>query len=157
GATLQATLAVVGCVLLAIAFAAGRPGPASGARAATMLRVSMSSDVDYVDPALDYLSTGWEIQYATACKLLNYADRAGPPGSRPPRGAAGSPQPPQHGKTYTCTPRRASPCAKGAPAPAASFALAFNRNANPSLQSPAESFMQDIVGANSVTRGLSRS
>jgi peptide/nickel transport system substrate-binding protein len=157
GTTLQATLAVIGCLLLAVAFAVGRPGPASGARGATVLRVSMSSDVDYTDPALDYLSTGWEIQYATACKLLNYADKDSAPGSQLVPEVAGFPQISHDGKTYTFTIRKGFRFANGEPVTARSFALAFNRDANPSLQSPAESFIQDIVGANSVTRGLSRS
>ena len=41
----------------------------------------MSSDLDYVDPGLSYLSTGWEIQYAVGCKLLNYPDTQGADGA----------------------------------------------------------------------------
>ena len=44
------------------------------------LNVDISTDVDYTDPALDYLSTGWEIEYATCLKLMNYPDANGAEG-----------------------------------------------------------------------------
>ena len=44
------------------------------------LNVDLSTDVDYTDPALDYLSTGWEIEYATCLKLMNYPDANGAEG-----------------------------------------------------------------------------
>jgi ABC-type oligopeptide transport system substrate-binding subunit len=149
-------LAALGCALVAAALLAAGPGPASGS-GGSVLRVAMSTDVDYVDPGLDYLAAGWEIQYATACKLLNYADRDGPQGSRLVPEVAGFPHISKDGKTYTFVIRKGFWFANGEAVTARSFALAFNRDANPSLQSPAQSFMQDIVGANSVTRGLSRS
>ena len=35
------------------------------------LNVDLTTDVDYTDPALSYLSTGWELEYATCLKLMN--------------------------------------------------------------------------------------
>ena len=64
-ARLQLYLAATGCVLLVLAALAVLTRAASGSGGGTILRVAMSSDVDYVDPGLDYLSAGWEIQYAT--------------------------------------------------------------------------------------------
>ncbi|HEY2936427.1 MAG TPA: ABC transporter substrate-binding protein [Gaiellaceae bacterium] len=156
-ASLQLGLVAAGCVLIALAALAGSPRAASGADGATVLRVAMSSDVDYVDPGLDYLSTGWEIQYATACKLLNYADKDGSQGSQLVPEVAGFPHISKDGKTYTFVVRKGFRFANGEPVTAQSFALAFNRDANPSFQSPAQAFIQDIIGANAVTRGLSRS
>jgi len=156
GARLQLGLGAAGCLLLAVAVLAGSPRAASGGNP-TVLRVAMSSDVDYVDPGLDYLSTGWEIQYATACKLLNYADREGSQGSQLVPEVAGFPRISKDGKTYTFVVRKGFRFANGEPVTASSFARAFNRDANPTFQSPAQAFIQDIVGANSVTRGLSRS
>src|SRR5215211_1812996 len=91
----------------------------SGAKQGGTLRVDLFTDVDYTDPALDYLSTGWEIEYSTCLKLMNYPDVNGPKGSQ-------------------LTPAAAT---------AANFKAAFDRNADPKMQSPATAFMDDIVGA----------
>ena len=57
------------------------------------LNVDISTDVDYTDPALDYLSTGWEIEYATCLKLMNYPDANGAEGcSARPRGRSRLPE-----------------------------------------------------------------
>ena len=58
---------------------------------------------------LDYLSSGWEIQYAVGCKLFNYPDKPGDAGSQlTPEAAAGSPIVSKDGKTYTFKIRPAS-------------------------------------------------
>ena len=65
------------------------------------LNVDLPNDVDYTDPALDYLSTGWEIEYATCLKLMNYPDANGAKGSQlVPEAAAGFPKVSNSGKTY---------------------------------------------------------
>ena len=57
------------------------------------LNVDISTDVDYTDPALDYLSTGWEIEYATCLKLMNYPDANGAEGlAARPRGRGRLPE-----------------------------------------------------------------
>src|SRR6266480_5764665 len=44
------------------------------------------------DPALAYLTTSWQVEYATCAKLLNYPDAPNPEGSRlVPEIAAGMP------------------------------------------------------------------
>jgi ABC-type oligopeptide transport system substrate-binding subunit len=64
------------------------------------LNVDISTDVDYTDPALDYLSTGWEIEYATCLKLMNYPDANGAKGSQlVPEAASGFPKVSNSGKT----------------------------------------------------------
>ncbi len=160
---LAAILAMVGAGLLAAAsFAApaksSAPASVHQVKAGGTFNVELSTDVDYTDPGLDYLSTGWEIQYATACKLMNYPDQNGAPGSQlQPEAAAGFPKVSNSGKTYTYTVGPGYKFANGEPVTAASFADAFNRDANSKLQSPAQPFLQDIVGANAVINGQASS
>ena len=122
----------------------------SGAKQGGTLRVDLFTDVDYTDPALDYLSTGWELEYATCVKLMNYPDSSGPKGAQlQPEAATGFPKVSNGGKTYTFTVN--VPFTKFAPTgqavTAASFKAAFDRNADPKMQSPATAFMDDVVGA----------
>jgi peptide/nickel transport system substrate-binding protein len=156
---LAITMAVVGAGLLAAAATAGsaKNGAASHvgqAKAGGTFVSEFTTDVDYTDPGLDYLSTGWEIQYATACKLMNYPDKNGAPGSQlQPELAAGLPIISNNGKTYTFTVRPGYRFSNGEAVTAASVAASFNRDANPKMQSPATPFLQDIVGANAVING----
>ena len=104
---LWSTTAVVIVALLAVfaTSAVAKSGHASkvGATGGTM-NVDFFTDVDYTDPALDYLSTGWEIEYATCLKLLNYPDANGPKGAQlVPEAAAGFPKVSNSGKTYDFT------------------------------------------------------
>src|SRR4051812_50118668 len=76
----------------------------SGAKQGGTLRVDLFTDVDYTDPALDYLSTGWELEYATCLKLMNYPDANGAKGAQlVPEAAAGFPKVSNSGKTYDFT------------------------------------------------------
>jgi peptide/nickel transport system substrate-binding protein len=121
----------------------------SGAKQGGTLRVDLFTDVDYTDPALDYLSTGWEIEYSTCLKLMNYPDVNGPKGSQlAPEAAAGFPKVSNNGRTYDFTVN--APFTKfsnGSPVTAANFKAAFDRNADPKMQSPSTAFMDDVVGA----------
>jgi len=124
----------------------------SGAKQGGTLRVDLFTDVDYTDPALDYLSTGWELEYSTCLKLMNYPDVNGPKGAQLiPEAATGFPKVSNGGKTYDFTVN--VPFTKFAPTgqgvTAANFKAAFDRNADPKMQSPAGAFMDDIVGAGS--------
>src|SRR5215217_3209329 len=138
--------AVVGA---AVALAAGSP-PADAAKQGGTLRVDLFSDVDYTDPALDYSALGWEIEYATCLKLLNYPDVNGPKGSLlVPEAATALPKVSNGGKTYDFTVEvtntRFAP--SGARVTAANFKAAFDRNADRAMNSPAIQFMDDVVGA----------
>ena len=91
---LPLALAVCGAGLLALATtASAAPKHASHVgKTGGTLRVEYGSDVDYIDPALDYLDLGWNIQQIVACKLLNYPDKNGDPGLQlTPEVAAGQP------------------------------------------------------------------
>ncbi len=113
------------------------------------LNVDLSTDVDYTDPALDYLSTGWEIEYATCLKLMNYPDANGPKGSQlTPEAAAGFPKVSNNGKTYDFTVNAGfTKFSNGQAVTAANFKAAFDRNADPKMQSPALPFFSDVVGS----------
>src|SRR5262249_53591110 len=66
------------------------------------LRVDLTSDFDFTDPALDYFSNGWQMQYETQLRLYNYPDTPAPEGSVLwHEAAAGMPLISDDGKTYT--------------------------------------------------------
>ncbi|HEX4678049.1 MAG TPA: ABC transporter substrate-binding protein [Gaiellaceae bacterium] len=113
------------------------------------LNVDLATDVDFTDPALSYLSTGWELEYATCLKLMNYPDGMGPKTSQLiPEAAAGFPKVSNSGKTYDFTIATGfTKFSDGSKVTAASFKAAFDRNADPKMQSPATAFMSDVVGA----------
>jgi ABC-type transport system substrate-binding protein len=138
--------ALVAVALLAV-FAGGAAAK-SGAVGGTM-NVELPNDVDYTDPALDYLSTGWEIEYATCLKLMNYPDANGAKGSQlVPEAAAGFPKVSNNGKTYDFNVKAGfTKFSNGQPVTAANFKAAIDRNADPKMQSPAVPFFSDIVGS----------
>ncbi len=113
------------------------------------LNVDISTDVDYTDPALDYLSTGWEIEYATCLKLMNYPDANGAKGAQlVPEAASGFPKVSNSGKTYDFTVNAGfTKFSNGQPVTAASFKAAFDRDADPKMQSPALPFFSDVAGS----------
>ncbi len=113
------------------------------------LNVDISTDVDYTDPALDYLSTGWEIEYATCLKLMNYPDANGAKGAQlVPEAATGFPKVSNSGKTYDFTVNASfTKFSNGQPVTAAAFKAAFDRDADPKMQSPALPFFSDVAGS----------
>src|SRR5215471_551637 len=139
----------VAIALLAV-FAGGAAAKAgkTGATGGT-LNVDLANDVDYTDPALDYLSTGWEIEYATCLKLMNYPDANGPKGSQlVPEAASGFPKVSAGGRVYDFTIDAGfTKFSNGQPVTAANFKAAFDRDADPKMQSPALPFFSDVVGS----------
>ena len=142
-------LGLVVVVLLAALCAAGTATATNKVKTGGTLNVDLTTDVDYTDPALSYLSTGWELEYATGLKLLNYPDGLGPRTSQlVPEAAVGFPQVSNNGKTYDFTVKvNFTKFSNGQPVTAANFKAAFDRIADPKMQSPAAAFMSDIVGA----------
>ena len=122
---------------------------ANTAKTGGTLNVDLTTDVDYTDPALSYLSTGWELEYATCLKLMNYPDGIGPKTSQlTPEAAAGFPKVSNNGRTYDFTISTGfTKFSDGTKVTAASFKAAFDRNADPKMQSPAVAFFSDIVGS----------
>jgi ABC-type oligopeptide transport system substrate-binding subunit len=133
---------------------AGNSSSAS-AKAGGALTIDLQSDFDFVDPALDYFASGWEMTYATCLKLMNYPDKNGPAGSQlVPEAAAGFPRVSNNGKTYDFTVN--VPFTKfsdGTPVTAANFKAAFDRDIDPKMQSPAAQFLTDVVGEDAANQG----
>jgi ABC-type oligopeptide transport system substrate-binding subunit len=144
--------ALVAVALLAVFAGSGVAKSAQPAKAGATggtLNVDLPNDVDYTDPALDYLSTGWEIEYSTCLKLMNYPDANGAKGSQlVPEAAAGFPKVSNSGKTYDFNVQAGfTKFSNGKPVTAANFKAAFDRDADPKMQSPAVAFFSDVVGA----------
>jgi ABC-type oligopeptide transport system substrate-binding subunit len=142
--------AVTVAVALLVVFAGSAAAKtAKAGKVGGTLNVDLTTDVDYTDPALDYLSSGWEIEYSTCLKLMNYPDANGPKGSQlTPEAAAGFPKVSNNGKTYDFTVNAGfTKFSNGQAVTAASFKAAFDRDADPKMQSPALPFFSDVVGA----------
>jgi oligopeptide transport system substrate-binding protein len=157
---LSIAMLVIGAGLLAATATAG-PDGSSGASAASgpaqkggTFRYSLDTDIDYVDPALAYYSLSWQIEYATTALLMSYPDAPAPRGSRlVPEVAQGFPKISKDGKTYTFTLKKGYRFSNGARVTAANYAAALNRNLNPKMASPAQPFIEDVLGATAVIEG----
>ena len=146
--------------------AAGLASPASSgnAKAGTAtakkggtLRLSKSTDIDYVDPALAYFTDSWELEYITGAKLFNYPDKAGAAGAQVVPEIVQSYKISKDGKTYTFVLKKTFKYNTGKTIGPADFANAFNRDADPKMQSPATAYMHEIVGADAVIDGKGKS
>jgi ABC-type oligopeptide transport system substrate-binding subunit len=139
-------IALVG-VIAAIAAATASAGNA--AKSGGTINIDLRNDVDYTDPALSYYAPGWELEFATQLKLVNYPDAAGPRSSQlTPEAAAGFPKISSNGKVYDFTVNaNFTKFSDGKAVTAANFKAAFDRIADPKMQSPAQAFMSDIVGS----------
>jgi len=141
-------LSLIGVAALAAAVAVTASGGTSAKNASKTLNLSAAqTDVDYTDPALAYGVLSWQIEYETCSKLLDYADGSS---ELTPDAAAGLPVVSADGKTYTFTIKSGIKFNDGASLTANSFVAAFNRDANPSMNSPVNAFMTDVVGYDNV-------
>jgi peptide/nickel transport system substrate-binding protein len=150
----------LGAALLATTATAGQsassgPEASSGpAQKGGTFRVSLNTDIDYVDPALAYYLPTWGIEYATTALLMNYPDAPAPRGSRlVPEVSQGMPAISKDGKTYTFTLRTTYRFSNGQRVQAKHYAAAINRALHPKMSSPAQPFAEDIVGAKAVIDG----
>jgi peptide/nickel transport system substrate-binding protein len=147
--TLVAPLAAVAMLVTGGAAAAQTPSP-------TQLRVELSVDIDYVDPALSYYVPMWAIEYATCAKLVNYPDLPAPEGGRlRPEVARALPTVSPDGRTYTFELRDDfvfSPPSNDR-VTAAHFKWAIDRALNRQMNSPSQPYLGDIVGAQDVING----
>jgi ABC-type oligopeptide transport system substrate-binding subunit len=158
---LSVAMLLIGAGLLAASAVAGPSGSASPqatdtgqARVGGTFKHSLSVDIDYVDPALAYYVPSWSIMYATAAMLLNYPDAPAPRGSRlTPEVAAGFPRISRNGLTYTFQLKNSYRLSNGQRVTAANFVYAINRDLNRRMNSPAQPFIEDIVGAEAVIAG----
>ena len=142
---------LVAAVLVGViaAFAAATASAGNAAKAGGTINIDLRNDLDYTDPALSYYAPGWELEYATQLKLVNYPDANGARSSQlQPEAAAGFPKISNNGKVYDFTVNASfTKFSDGKPVTAANFKAAFDRIADPKMQSPAQAFMSDIVGS----------
>ncbi len=142
------TAVAVALGLFALLAASASAKVKSHAASGGTIQVDLQSDLDYSDPALDYYQPGWEIEYATCLKLLNYKDANGPQSSQLVPDAASFPKISNNGKRYDFTVNAGwTKFSNGQPVTAANFKAAFDRDADRQMQSPAISFFSDVVGS----------
>jgi peptide/nickel transport system substrate-binding protein len=143
---LSVAAAAVGTGLLIAATATAAPSKPVKAASGGTLITELNSDVDYTDPQLTYYQPSWEMQYATACKLMNLPDKEAPAGGEvQPEVAAGFPVVSKDGKTYTFTIRSGFKFSNGQPVTAQNFKYAIDRLANPKLASSTAFLGADII------------
>ena len=119
--------------------------------------------LDSIDPALGFSQSSFQLEYATAAKLLNYPDEPGPAGSRlVPEVAQSIPKPSAEGRTYTFRIREGfgfSP-PSGEPVTAQTFKYTIERSLSPKLEGPAAGYLQgllsDVVGAQTYSAGRAK-
>ncbi len=111
-------------------------------RAGGTLRVNLSTtDVQYTDPSLEYESTGWQVEYATALKLLNWKETKA---QLFPEAATSFPLVAAGGKRYTFHIRPGQRLSNGEKVTARNFQYAFQRAVNARMNSPAAAFLSDL-------------
>jgi peptide/nickel transport system substrate-binding protein len=156
---LSIVMATIGVALLVATVFAGAATSAPSAQSKAdarggTFRYDNINDFDYIDPSLAYFSHTWQLGAAVGLQLLGYADKEGPEGSRlRAEAAAGMPTVSRDGKTYTFKIKQGFRFSNGTPVTSRNFAFAINRALNPRMQSPAASFVEDIVGAKAVLDG----
>ena len=145
---ISAILVVAAAMLLVAAALAGptrsaaASGPAAAGKVGGTLRVNLSTtDVQYTDPSLEYESTGWQIEYATALKLLNWRETKA---TLFPEAATSFPLVSAGGRRYTFHIRPGLRLSNGEKITAANFRYAFQRANNPKMNSPAAAFLSDL-------------
>jgi peptide/nickel transport system substrate-binding protein len=145
---------MIGVGLLVAAAFAGSASSApqskgSAAKVGGTLRVNLSTtDLEYTDPSLEYESTGWQVEYATALKLLNWKETRA---TLFPEAASSFPLVAAGGKKYTFHIRQGQRLSNGEKVTAANFKYAIQRANNPKMNSPAAAFLADLGAV--VTKG----
>jgi len=143
---LSIVTAMIGVGLLVAASFAGSASSASQSKGSTSkvggtLRVNLSTtDLNYTDPSLEYESTGWQVEYATALKLLNWRETKAQLYNEAASRVTVAP----NGKRYTFTIRPGLRLSNGEKITAANFRFAIQRANNPKMQSPASAFLSDL-------------
>jgi ABC-type transport system substrate-binding protein len=140
---------LVGAGLLAAAAFAGPSQKRGGT-----LRLVIGRNVDSLDPAIGYVTSSWSLEFATCAKLYNYVDDSAAEGAVVvPEVAAGFPKVSPDGKTQTIELKRTYRFHTGARVTAANYVAAITRLAGHELQSPAMSYLHEILGADAVADG----
>jgi len=97
------------------------------------IKIALAGNIDYLDPALAYYQSTWQIEYSTCVKLTNYPDLPGDAGRViTPEAASALPTISADGLTYTYTvPAGKFKFNTGEPVTAAPFQHALERDLNP--------------------------
>jgi peptide/nickel transport system substrate-binding protein len=144
---LSAMMAALGALLLVVAGFASAASSSAATKGGTRKLDMAATAVDFSDPSLAYGTISWQIEYATALKLVNYPDKAPPLGGRlRPEAATGLPIISRNGRQYTFTIKSGLRFSNGAKVTAANFKRAIDRTATKAMQSPATPFMDSIAG-----------
>ena len=131
-------------------------GAGAHSSAGGTLHVSITQDVDSLDPALAFQTSSWEIERATCSTLMGYPDANGPQGlTAIPEAAADYPAVSADRRTYTFTVRSALRFSDGTPLTAANFAAAIDRDRNPAMQSYAATLLTNVTSVRAHGRTLS--
>ncbi len=101
------------------------------------IKIALAGNIDYLDPALAYYQSTWQIEYSTCVKLTNYKDEAGDAGRViTPEAASAMPTVSSDGLTLTYTvPAGKFKFNTGEPVTATSFQWALERDLNPTQAS----------------------
>src|SRR5919197_3893932 len=121
-------------------------GSAPAVKPGGILTVGTTGASVAIDPQVAYVSTAWWLEYATAAKLFNYPDKAGPAGALLRPEVASRYAVSRDGRTYTFKIRKGFRFSDGSPVTAKSFEYAIDRVANHELASPGASFITDGAG-----------
>ena len=147
---LSVAMLVTGASLLVASSFASAAGNSGALKKGGIWKVGTTGASVQVDPQLAYITTAWWFEYATAAKLYNYPDKAGPAGSKLVPEVASHFTVSNGGKKYTFFIRKGFKFSDGSPVTANSFKYAINRTANHDLASPGAQFITDPTGTNIV-------
>jgi ABC-type transport system substrate-binding protein len=147
---LSVAMLVTGASLLVASSFASAAGNSGALKKGGIWKAGFTGASVQVDPQLAYITTAWWFEYATAAKLYNYPDKAGPAGSKLVPEVASHFTVSNGGKKYTFFIRKGFKFSDGSPVTANSFKYAINRTANHDLASPGAQFITDPTGTNIV-------
>jgi len=141
---------VTGASLLVASSFASAAGNSAALKKGGIWRAGTTGASVQIDPQLAYITTAWWLEYATAAKLYNYPDKAGPAGSKLVPEVASRFTVTNGGKKYTFFIRKGFKFSDGTAVTASNFKYAINRTANKDLASPGAQFITDPTGTNIV-------
>ena len=147
---LSVAMLVTGASLLVASSFASAAGNSGVLKKGGIWRAGTTGASVQIDPQLGYITTAWWLEYATAAKLYNYPDKAGPAGSKLVPEVASRFTVTNGGKRYTFFIRKGFKFSDGTAVTANSFKYAINRTANKDLASPGAQFITDPTGTNIV-------
>ena len=147
---LSVAMLVTGASLLVASSFASAAGNAGALKKGGIWKYGTVGASTQIDPQIAYVTTTWWLEYATAAKLYNYPDKAGPAGSKLVPEVASRFTVTNGGKRYTFFIRKGFKFSDGTAVTPNSFKYAINRTANHDLASPGAQFITDPTGTNIV-------